>query len=166
MLASGCGDAERLLHKSIRFIAIPVWTFVPTVCSIVVTPTRTFWSLASPGRVRRLRHAGTSTLALHFSVCQKASRHTTCTPRLSISPPSHAGFPFIPYEDGAGSDGLTLFLRKTSLDTGEETDATSLEENDSVRRGADVSVVRLHPPSQAKGNPRGDGWFKSQGRMG
>lgn len=78
MLTSRGGDAERLLHQAIRLISIPIWALIRSVASILIA-TPAFWSFASP-RYGAVRHAATSSLALHLSIRQKAAGYSTGAP--------------------------------------------------------------------------------------
>lgn len=98
MLARGRGDAERLLHEPVRLVAVAIRTIVHRLAAIVVAASCTVRGLSRPWS-NRMQYTAASTLALHLTISQKASRHATCAPRLSIRPPPHSGFPLVPNKD-------------------------------------------------------------------
>jgi hypothetical protein len=46
MLSRRCGDTERLLHKPIRLVSIPIWSLAVHVL-VIITSFSTVWGLAS-----------------------------------------------------------------------------------------------------------------------
>jgi hypothetical protein len=108
MLAGRGGDAERLLHQAVLLVAVPVGPVALHLLVLIAAPSAV-WSLAGPS-TRRVGELAAATLALHLSICEKASGHSAGTPRLPIRPPPHAGLSLIPHEDRARPDGLALLL--------------------------------------------------------
>lgn len=133
MLAGVGGDGERLLHQAVRLVAIAVWATVRVTLLVL---------RAVAGRV--LVETAAATLALHFAVSKKAARHSTCAPRFAVRPASHTSFALIPDEYRSRLDRLSFLLGKTALDTWKQANATRLEQDDGVRRSADMAVVGLH----------------------
>lgn len=93
VLAGRSGDAEGLLHQTVRLVSVALRLAVLLV--FVATAARV-GSLA--GTTSAAAKAATA-LALHLAVCQEAARNSAGTPRLSIGPSPHAGFPLVPNED-------------------------------------------------------------------
>lgn len=73
MLLLGGGDAEGLLHKTIGLVAV---TFRLAVIVVLVATTARIRCLASPPPSAKT----TSPLALHLSVCEKATRDSARAP--------------------------------------------------------------------------------------
>jgi len=138
MLTGGCGDAERLLHQTIGLVAIAVGT----VLAVVLTVSRRV--LLRVAGEQRGRHAASSTLSLHLTIGQEASRYTAGTPGLAVSPPPHACLALVPDKDGTRFDGLSFLLGQTSLDPGKEADPTGFEQNDGIAWSPDVAVIGFH----------------------
>ena len=90
-MVANCGsDAEGLLHKPIWFVAIAI----RTICRISVSVGHlAVWMLT--WRVETVA----ASLPFHLAICEEAAGHSAGAPRLSIRPPSHAGFSFIPDKD-------------------------------------------------------------------
>jgi len=132
------GDGEGLLRQTIGLVAVAVRSSV----RIALVPLHAI-------AVGSLVKVAASTLALHFTVCEEAPRDPTGAPRLAIRPPAHARFSLIPHEDGARLDGMSLLLGQASLYSRQKSDAACLEQNDGVRGGSHVTVVRLHSLKEA-----------------
>lgn len=104
MLAARGGDAKGLLHETVGLVAVALGLVVVHVF------------LGTRARVGRLAISSaiwakaTSSLALHFTVGEKATRDSAGAPRLAVGPSTHAGLALIPDEDGARTDGLPLLL--------------------------------------------------------
>jgi len=135
MLAVVCGDGERLLHEAVRFVAVAIGSAI----GVLVVG-----GLSSIAAGILVETASATSLAFHLAVGQETSRDTAGTPRFAVGPSAHACLAFIPDKHRAGLDGLSLLLGQTPLHAREKADATRLEEDDGVRRRADVTVVRLH----------------------
>jgi hypothetical protein len=99
MLATLRGDTEGLLHQPIDLVPVPVWLAVVLVLVATAARVRRLASTApSTGLLLLLllSSKATPTLALHFSVGQEATGHSTRTPRFAVRPSSHPSFSFIP----------------------------------------------------------------------
>lgn len=153
VLAGGGGDTKGLLHQAVGLISVAIGAFVSAIAAVVVTTAGALGGF--PGsRNGALRYSGASSLAFHLAIREKAARHATGAPGLAVRPAAHAGFSLIPDKDGPRADQLPFFLGQSTLDAREKTNATGLEEDDGVRRSADMAVVRLHPPSVIGIGPR------------
>jgi hypothetical protein len=75
VLAAGGCDAERLLHKTVRFVAVPIWAF-----TIRIACRRTLGRLAARPLDERWCRCGASSLALHLSICQEAAGYSARAP--------------------------------------------------------------------------------------
>ena len=139
MLSTRGGDAERLLHQTIRLVTIAVWPL-----ALRVSGGRPVWRLAARSLGCWLAEVAATALALHLPVGQETARHTTRTPRFAVCPAPHACLSFVPDKHGARFDLLALLLGQASLHARQQTYATSLKEQDSIVGRADVAVVCLH----------------------
>lgn len=113
MLVGRCGQAERLLHKTIRFVAIAIRPFL-SIESIVDTVRVAFGRLVDSGGIVVADwgyEAVSSTLAFHLSVGQKTSGYATGAPAFAIGPSSHASLSLIPNEYRTRTDTLSFLLR-------------------------------------------------------
>ena len=78
MLSIGGGDAERLLHQAIWLVSVPIW---PLSIHILVSITAAaVGGLSCHSPYWRWHELASAPLALHFSVCEKASRDSACAP--------------------------------------------------------------------------------------
>jgi hypothetical protein len=135
VLAVVGGDGEGLLHEAVRFVAVAIGS------AVGVLVVGCLGGIAAGILVETAR---ATSLALHLTVGQETSRDTAGAPGLAVSPSAHARLALIPDKHRARLDRLPLLLRQTSLHSREKTDATCLEENDGIRRRANVAVVSLH----------------------
>lgn len=90
VLAGRGGDAKGLLHQTVGLVAVALWLVVVHV----VLGTRV-------GRLAVSSAVGAkaaSSLALHFTVGEKAARDSAGAPRLAVGPSTHAGLALIPDE--------------------------------------------------------------------
>ena len=71
MLPSRGGDAERLLHQTVRLVSVAIRTLIWAVAAVIVAASALGGLACS--RHGGLRHARSSSLALHFTICQKAA---------------------------------------------------------------------------------------------
>jgi hypothetical protein len=95
MLALIGGDAEGLFHETIRLVAVAVGTAVGVGF---------LWIRVGGFFETR------ATFAFHFAVGQETPRDPAGGPGLAIGPAAHSGLALVPYEDGAGFDGLALLF--------------------------------------------------------
>lgn len=75
VLAAGGCDTEGLLHETVWLVAVPIWAL--TVRVAIRRPLR---RLAAGPLDERWCWCGASSLALHFAICQEATRHSACAP--------------------------------------------------------------------------------------
>lgn len=141
MLAFARRDAEGLLHQAVGFVAIPIAITIHLCIFVRRSPTIRCFPTQSPWRRYKIP---SSPLALHFAVCQEASRDSTSTPALPIRPSSHASFPFIPDKHASGCYALPFLLRQAPLDSRQQSSAAGFEKFNRVSRVADMSSVGLH----------------------
>jgi hypothetical protein len=69
---------------------------------------------------------GTLTI-IEFPVGEKTTGDSTRAPTLAIRPTTHSGFTFIEAVDRAGTDGLALNIRETTMHAGDKTKSTGCE---------------------------------------
>ena len=143
------GDTEGLLGQTVWLVTIAIGTVKRVIALGVVSPS-VCWTPVPPGIATRIgRVAGSTSFALHLAIGQEAAVDSAGAPGFPVSPSSHARLAFIPDEDGARFDHLTLLLRKAALDAGQHPQAACLEEEDRIRRGLDISSVCFHCHVQA-----------------
>ena len=146
MAAIRGGDTERLLHEAVGLVAVAIRTVGAVLVGLaVLTTVRRVGTVGSIALLAlRWSKAAAAALALHLAVGEKAARDSAGTPRLAVSPPTHARFAFIPYKHRSGFDLLALLLGQSSLDPRQDANAAGLEQDNCVLRRPYLAVIRLH----------------------
>ena len=92
VVARGCCDAEGLLHESVRLVSITIVSIVTSHLKIRVAATSTIRCLSSSCCCEWGRESVASPFALHFAICEEASRDSAGAPRFAICPSPHPCF--------------------------------------------------------------------------